>query len=105
MLVMALPISLVGLIHARAWRGGGILYGIATALLFAAMVSTFRKSAFMAPISVVSHAGLLPPPRAPPCVWRRSRSPLIVTDPRAGPGARSGRSRSSCVATGSASTR
>jgi hypothetical protein len=52
MLVMALPIALVGLIHARAWRGR-ILHGLASALLLAAMISTFRKSAFMAPISVV----------------------------------------------------
>jgi hypothetical protein len=52
MMVMALPIALVGLIHSGAWRGR-LLYGLAAALLLAAMLSTFRKSAFMAPISVV----------------------------------------------------
>jgi hypothetical protein len=51
MMVMALPIALVGLMHTRAWRGR-LLYGLAAALLLAAMLSTFRKSAFMAPISV-----------------------------------------------------
>lgn len=52
MMVMALPIALVGAIHASGKRGR-ILYGLAACLLLAAMVSTNRKSAFMAPVAVV----------------------------------------------------
>jgi hypothetical protein len=52
MMVMALPIALVGVLHATR-RRGRILYGLAACLLLAAMVSTNRKSAFMAPVAVV----------------------------------------------------
>jgi hypothetical protein len=52
MMVMALPIALVGALHASG-RRGRILYGLAAVLLLAAMVSTNRKSAFMAPVAVV----------------------------------------------------
>ena len=52
MMVMALPIALVGALHASG-RRGRILYGLAACLLLAAMVSTNRKSAFMAPVAVV----------------------------------------------------
>ncbi|HWH99909.1 MAG TPA: O-antigen ligase family protein, partial [Propionibacteriaceae bacterium] len=52
MLSMALPIALVGLMQVRHWRGR-ILYGLAACLLVAAMLATSRKSALVAPISVV----------------------------------------------------
>jgi O-antigen ligase len=52
MLSMALPIALVGVIQADRWRGR-ILYGLAACLLLAATLATFRKSALLAPISVV----------------------------------------------------
>jgi hypothetical protein len=52
MMVMALPIALVGILQSPDTRGR-LLYGLAACLLLAAMVSTFRKSAFMAPIAVV----------------------------------------------------
>lgn len=52
MLSMALPIALVGLTQAKRW-GGRILYGLAACLLMAAMLATYRKSALLAPLSVV----------------------------------------------------
>ena len=52
MIVMALPIALVGFIEATE-RRSRILNGLATVLLLAAMMATFRKSAFMAPVSVL----------------------------------------------------
>ena len=51
MLAMALPIALVGMLDATRLRGR-ILYGIAACLILAAAMSTYRKSAFLAPISV-----------------------------------------------------
>jgi hypothetical protein len=51
MLTMALPIALVGLIHAKE-RSATILYGIAACIIIAASVSTYRKSALLAPLSV-----------------------------------------------------
>ena len=48
---MALPIALVGVMHAEA-RRDRILYGLAACLLLAAAISTYRKSAFLGPISV-----------------------------------------------------
>lgn len=51
MLAMALPIALVRLLQSGRTRDR-VLYGLAAALLLAAMVSTFRKTAFLAPISV-----------------------------------------------------
>jgi hypothetical protein len=50
-LSMALPIAVVGLIHAQHWRGR-VLYGLAAGLLLAATVTTYRKSALLAPFSV-----------------------------------------------------
>ncbi|HWC25820.1 MAG TPA: hypothetical protein VG474_04480 [Solirubrobacteraceae bacterium] len=52
MMAMALPVALVGLIRSSR-AGPRLLYALATALLLAATVSTYRKSAFVAPISVV----------------------------------------------------
>jgi hypothetical protein len=52
MIAMALPIALVGLLQGTT-RRSRILHMLATCLLLAAAVSTYRKSAFMAPISVV----------------------------------------------------
>ncbi len=51
MLAMALPIALVRLLESGRTRDR-VLYGLAAAMLLAAMVSTFRKTAFLAPISV-----------------------------------------------------
>lgn len=52
MLSLALPIALVGLLNATRSRSR-VLYGLAACLIMAAEVSTYRKSAFMAPIAVV----------------------------------------------------
>jgi hypothetical protein len=52
MLVMALPIALVGMTESRRW-GRRILYGVAACLLLAAAISTFRKTALLAPIAVL----------------------------------------------------
>jgi hypothetical protein len=53
MLAMALPIALVGVMHASRWRQR-ILYGLAACLLLAAAISTYRKTAFLAPLAVVA---------------------------------------------------
>ena len=52
MLSMALPIAMVGVMHAVRWRQR-ILYGLAASLILAAAISTYRKTAFMAPIAVI----------------------------------------------------
>jgi hypothetical protein len=52
MLSMALPIALIGLMQAKAW-GGRLLHAVAACLLLAAMFATYRKSALLAPVSVV----------------------------------------------------
>lgn len=52
MLAMGLPIAIVGLIRSVALKHR-LLYGLAAALLLAATMSTYRKSAFIAPASVV----------------------------------------------------
>ena len=53
MLAMALPIALVGISHARRWSGR-LLYGLAAAIILAAAFSTYRKSALLAPVSVIA---------------------------------------------------
>jgi hypothetical protein len=52
MFTMALPIALVGVLRSARARER-ILYGLAACLLLAAAVSTYRKSAFLAPIAVI----------------------------------------------------
>jgi hypothetical protein len=52
MLSMALPIAMVGLLQVQDWRRR-LLYGAAACLLLAATLATYRKSALLAPISVV----------------------------------------------------
>ena len=52
MLSMALPIALVGLLREERTRNR-LLYGLAACLILAAAISTYRKSAFLAPIAVV----------------------------------------------------
>ena len=52
MLSMALPIALVGILDAKVTRER-VLYGLAAGILLAAAISTYRKSAFMAPIGVI----------------------------------------------------
>jgi O-Antigen ligase len=52
MLSMALPIALVGLMHAKTW-GRRALYGFGACLLLAACFATYRKSALLAPVSVI----------------------------------------------------
>jgi hypothetical protein len=51
MLSMAFPIALVGIIHSKE-RRDRVLYGLAACILLAAAISTYRKSALLAPISV-----------------------------------------------------
>ena len=51
MLSLALPIALVGLL--RSTRRAALLYGLAACVLVAAMFATYRKSALLAPVSVV----------------------------------------------------
>ena len=62
-------------------RRGRILYGLAACILLAAAISTYRKSALLAPIAVVLTIAVLPPPRAAPARAARGASSLIV-DPR-----------------------
>jgi hypothetical protein len=50
---MALGIPIVRLTQTQDWRRR-LMYGLAAALLFAAAFATFRKSALLAPISVVA---------------------------------------------------
>jgi hypothetical protein len=52
MLTMALPIGLVGILHTRRWWYR-ILYGLALCALVAATFATYRKSALIAPFSVI----------------------------------------------------
>jgi len=52
MMAMVLPIVIARLIHATGDRAQRIRYAIVTAILMAGIVATFRKSAFLAPISV-----------------------------------------------------
>lgn len=53
MLAMALPIAVVGVLGARR-RRERVLYAIAICLLVAAMFATVRKSAMLAPVSVIA---------------------------------------------------
>ena len=53
MLAMAMPIAFVGVMHATRWRDR-ILYALAACLLLAAAISTYRKTAFRAPLSVIA---------------------------------------------------
>lgn len=52
MLAMALPIALVSALHAHTWRKR-LLFALAACLLLAAAFSTYRKSALLAPLSVI----------------------------------------------------
>jgi hypothetical protein len=52
MLAMALPIALVGVMHAGRWRRR-ILYGLAACALVAGTVATYRKTGLLAPATVV----------------------------------------------------
>jgi hypothetical protein len=52
MFTLALPIALVGVIDAKRWRPR-IVYGLATAILMAAAVSTERKSGLLGPVGVI----------------------------------------------------
>jgi hypothetical protein len=52
MLTLGLPIALVGVLDSPRTKQR-VIYGIAACLLLAAAISTYRKSAFMAPIAVV----------------------------------------------------
>jgi O-antigen ligase len=52
MLTMALPIAVVGIIGTQRWRNR-ILYALAICVLVAAMFATYRKSALIAPVSVI----------------------------------------------------
>ena len=51
MLSMALPIALVRILQAPGWRAR-ILYGLAACVILAGAISTYRKSAFLAPVAV-----------------------------------------------------
>lgn len=51
MMTMAFPIALVGIIHGKE-RRERILYTIAACVILAAAISTYRKSALLAPLSV-----------------------------------------------------
>jgi hypothetical protein len=53
MLSLALAISLVGFVDAKRW-GARLIYGLAGCILLAATFTTFRKSALLAPVSVVA---------------------------------------------------
>lgn len=51
MLAMALPIALVGIMHEQE-RRARLLYGLAGVIVMAAAISTYRKTAFTAPITI-----------------------------------------------------
>jgi len=53
MLSLALAISLVGFLDSKRW-GQRVLYGLTGCILLAATFATFRKSALLAPVSVVA---------------------------------------------------
>jgi hypothetical protein len=52
MLVFAIPIALVRVLDAKRW-GQRAVYGLAICVLMAAVFTTYRKSAFIAPAAVV----------------------------------------------------
>jgi hypothetical protein len=52
MLTMAMPIALVRILQSSRWRDR-IVYGLIITLLVAATLATYRKSALIAPVSVV----------------------------------------------------
>jgi hypothetical protein len=56
MLAMALPIAVVRILQSDRWRPR-IMYGIITALIFAAMFATYRKTTLLAPVSVIVTIG------------------------------------------------
>ncbi len=53
MLALALPIALMGLTRAKQWRPR-IGYLLATCLLLAATVATYRKSALLVPLAIIA---------------------------------------------------
>ncbi len=57
MLAMALPIALVGVMHSQRLRNR-VIYGLASCLIIAAGLSTYRKTAFVAPVIVVVTLGV-----------------------------------------------
>ena len=52
MLSMGLPIALVGIMSSARWRGR-LLYGLAASILMAGAISTYRKTALIAPVSAI----------------------------------------------------
>jgi hypothetical protein len=52
MLAMALPVAVVGVLHAKQWRHR-FSYGMATCLIIAAGLSTYRKTSLVAPAIVI----------------------------------------------------
>jgi hypothetical protein len=52
MLAMAFPIAIVDTMQSRTWRRR-LIYGLITCVMAAAMVATYRKSALLAPASVI----------------------------------------------------
>jgi hypothetical protein len=60
MAALALPLALVGVMHARC-RRNRILYGVASCVLLAAGLATYRKTAFVAPGVVVIMLALFRP--------------------------------------------
>lgn len=52
MLSMALPIAVVGMLRSARWRTT-LLYGLAACVMVAALLSTDRKSALLAPLAVL----------------------------------------------------
>jgi hypothetical protein len=52
MMSMGLPIALVGIMHSAKWRGR-LLYGLAASVLLAGAISTYRKTALIAPVGVI----------------------------------------------------
>jgi hypothetical protein len=52
MMSMGLPIALVGIMQSSRWRER-LLYGLAASILLAGAISTYRKTALIAPVSVI----------------------------------------------------
>ena len=52
MLSMGVPIALVGIMQSPRWRGR-LLYGLAASILLAGAISTYRKTALVAPVAAI----------------------------------------------------
>ena len=83
MLAMALPIALVSALHADDWRER-LLYGLAVCLLLSAAFATYRKSALLAPVSVIATVAYFRRRELLQALAARARAARPHPHPRAG---------------------